>query len=71
MPPNESPTLDRGATLSRKPRDEAEDEPADAAFAEADRAMALAEGREKVCLGSGALPYEAIPETKLKLPETE
>lgn len=36
-----------------------------AAFAEADRVMALARGREKVCLGSGVLPYEAIPETVL------
>jgi uroporphyrinogen decarboxylase len=36
-----------------------------AAFAEADRVMALAEGRDKVCLGSGVLPYEAVPETVL------
>ena len=36
-----------------------------AAFVEADRAMALAEGREKVCLGSGVRPYEAVPETVL------
>ncbi|MBL7016394.1 MAG: hypothetical protein ISR84_02430 [Kiritimatiellales bacterium] len=36
-----------------------------AAFAEADRVMALAEGRENVCLGSGVLPYEAITETVL------
>ena len=35
------------------------------AYAEAERAMALAEGREKVCLGSGVLPYEAVPETTL------
>ena len=34
-----------------------------AAFAEADRVMALAADREKVCLGSGVLPYEAVPET--------
>lgn len=37
----------------------------DRAYAESDRVMALAEGREKVCLGSGVLPYEAIPETVL------
>ncbi len=36
-----------------------------AAFAEADRVMALAKGREQVCLGSGVLPYEAVPETTL------
>ena len=36
-----------------------------AALGEADRVMALAEGREKVCLGSGVLPYEAVPETVL------
>ena len=36
-----------------------------AAFAEADRVMKLAVGREKVCLGSGVLPYEAVPETVL------
>jgi hypothetical protein len=36
-----------------------------AAFAEADRVMALAQGREKVCIGSGVLPYEAVPETVL------
>ncbi len=35
------------------------------AFAEADRVMALAAGREKVCIGSGVLPYEAIPEIVL------
>ena len=34
-------------------------------FSEADRAMARAEGRENVCLGSGVLPYEAVPETVL------
>jgi uroporphyrinogen decarboxylase len=39
----------------------------DAAFAEADRVMALAEGRDKVCLGSGVLPYEAVPETVLSV----
>jgi uroporphyrinogen decarboxylase len=35
------------------------------AFAEADRVMALAQDREKVCIGSGVLPYEAVPETVL------
>ena len=37
----------------------------DQAFKEAGRVMALAAGREKVCLGSGVLPYEALPETTL------
>jgi len=36
-----------------------------AAFAEAGRVMALAKGRKNVCLGSGVLPYEAVPETVL------
>lgn len=36
-----------------------------AAFVEAERVIALAQGREKVCLGSGVLPYEAVPETVL------
>ena len=27
--------------------------------------VSLAEGREKVCIGSGVLPYEAITETVL------
>lgn len=35
------------------------------AFAEADRVTALTKGRENVCLGSGVLPYEAIPEMVL------
>jgi uroporphyrinogen-III decarboxylase len=35
------------------------------AFAEADRVMTLAQGREKVCIGSGVLPYEAVSETVL------
>lgn len=30
---------------------------------EANRVLALAEGRENVCIGSGALPYEASPES--------
>lgn len=32
---------------------------------EADRVTALARGRENVCLGSGVLPYEAVPATVL------
>jgi hypothetical protein len=36
-----------------------------AAFKEAERVMLLARGRERVCLGSGVLPYEAVPETVL------
>ena len=36
-----------------------------AAFAEADRVMALAADREAVCIGSGVLPYEAVPDTVL------
>lgn len=35
------------------------------AFREADRVMALAGRRHKILLGSGVLPYEAIPETVL------
>jgi uroporphyrinogen decarboxylase len=38
-----------------------------AARKEADRVMALAKGRAKVCLGSGVLPYEAVPETVLNV----
>jgi uroporphyrinogen-III decarboxylase len=38
-----------------------------AARKEADRVMVLAKGREKVCLGSGVLPYEAVPETVLNV----
>ncbi|MEI8206578.1 MAG: uroporphyrinogen decarboxylase family protein [Kiritimatiellales bacterium] len=38
-----------------------------AALKEADRVMVLAKGREKVCLGSGVLPYEAVPETVLNV----
>ncbi len=37
----------------------------DAALAEADRVMALAEGRSAVCIGSGVLPYEAVSEAVL------
>lgn len=36
-----------------------------AAFREVDRVLALAESRSMVCLGSGVLPYEAVPETVL------
>ena len=35
------------------------------AFAEADRVMTLAAERERVCLGSGVLPFEAVPATVL------
>jgi len=38
-----------------------------AALAEADRVLALAAGREKVCLGSGVLPFEAVPATVLNV----
>lgn len=37
------------------------------ARAEADRVMALAAGCGKVCLGSGVLPYEAVPGTVLNV----
>jgi uroporphyrinogen-III decarboxylase len=50
--------------INMKPSVFCSDETA-AAFAEADRVMALAEGRSTVCLGSGVLPYEAVPETTL------
>lgn len=36
---------------------------------EADRVMALAAGRDKVCIGSGVLPYEACTELVLKVKE--
>jgi hypothetical protein len=35
----------------------------DALQAEMDRVLALAASREKVCIGTGVLPYEADPET--------
>jgi uroporphyrinogen decarboxylase len=38
-----------------------------AARKEADRVMRLAGERKKVCLGSGVLPYEAVPETVLNV----
>lgn len=40
-----------------------------AAFTEADRVMKLAAGRDKVCIGSGVLAYEAVPETVLAVKE--
>ena len=36
---------------------------------EADRVIALAAGRQMVCIGTGALPYEALPENVLKARE--
>lgn len=36
---------------------------------EVDRVVALGQGREKVCLGTGCLPYEAEPEVVLKTRE--
>ena len=35
-------------------------------YREADRVLELAEGREKVCIGTGALPYEVDPDIVLK-----
>jgi len=35
--------------------------------AEVDRILALTAGREKVCLGTGALPYETSPETVCRI----
>ena len=37
--------------------------------AEADRVAGLAAGRPNVCLGTGALPYETVPENVLRLRE--
>ncbi len=37
--------------------------------AEVDRVLALAENREKVCLGTGCLPYETDPEIVIKTRE--
>jgi hypothetical protein len=37
-----------------------------AVYRELERVLALARGREKVCLGTGALPFEADPEIVLK-----
>jgi hypothetical protein len=41
----------------------------EAAKREVDRVWALTEGREKVCLGTGCLPYETDPEMVLKVRE--
>ena len=35
-------------------------------YMEADRVLACTEGREKICIGTGALPYEVDPEIVLK-----
>ncbi|HNR68590.1 MAG TPA: uroporphyrinogen decarboxylase family protein [bacterium] len=40
-----------------------------AVFKEVDRVVALAKGREKVCIGTGVLPYETKPETVLQTKE--
>jgi len=37
--------------------------------AEADRVVSLCRGRQKVCIGTGALPYETPPENVLRLRE--
>ena len=39
----------------------------DGAQAEADTALALAAGREQVCIGTGVLPYDADPATVLRM----
>jgi uroporphyrinogen-III decarboxylase len=39
----------------------------DGAQAEADTALALAAGRENVCIGTGVLPYDADPATVLRI----
>jgi len=36
---------------------------------EVDRVLALAENRQKVCIGTGCLPFEAVPEVVLKTRE--
>jgi uroporphyrinogen-III decarboxylase len=41
----------------------------DAIHKEVDRVIALGQGREKVCLGTGCLPYEAEPAVVLKMRE--
>ncbi|MBM4019411.1 MAG: hypothetical protein FJ288_14000 [Planctomycetes bacterium] len=41
----------------------------DAIRREADRVVALAQTREKACIGTGALPYETPPENVLRLKE--
>lgn len=40
-----------------------------AVFKEADRVIQLAKNREKVCIGTGVLPYETQPEVVLKVME--
>jgi uroporphyrinogen decarboxylase len=37
------------------------------ALAEADRALAIARGKENVCIGTGVLPYDADPATVLQI----
>jgi uroporphyrinogen-III decarboxylase len=37
--------------------------------AEVERVLALAAGRERVCLGTGALPYETPPENVVRIAE--
>ena len=41
----------------------------DEVYTEADRVISLAANRKKVCLGTGAIPYETKPEVILKLRE--
>jgi uroporphyrinogen-III decarboxylase len=41
----------------------------DAVFKEVDRVVELAKNREKVCIGTGVLPYETKPEVVLKVKE--
>jgi len=41
----------------------------DAVFKEVDRVVELAKSREKVCIGTGVLPYETKPEVILKVNE--
>jgi hypothetical protein len=40
-----------------------------AVYRELDRVLETAMGREKVCIGSGTLPYDADPELVLKAGE--
>ncbi len=40
---------------------------ADSALAEADRALAIARGRDRVCIGTGVLPYDADPAIVLQV----
>jgi len=41
----------------------------DAVHKEVDRVLALAENRQKVCIGTGCLPYETEPQVVLKTRE--